>query len=83
MGTLGGHGGRLYEVWEAYGDLNIACHVRSKIMFCAIFKVKVKVEVTSTTSKVIMFRPGMAGLLALSRLKFHFKNVIFDQIHNF
>ena len=20
MGTLGGHGGRLYEVWEAYGD---------------------------------------------------------------
>ena len=66
-----------------YFVINIACHVRSKIMFCAIFKVKVKVEVTSTTSIVIMFRPGMAGLLALSRPKFHFKNVIFDQIHNF
>ena len=56
--------------------LNIAFHVRSKIMFCTIFKVKV--EVTSTTSIVIMFRPGMAGLPATRRPKFHFKNVIFD-----
>ena len=86
----GGQIRALYRSWNFWlvhtfreGGINIACHVLSKIMFCTIFKVKDKVEVTSTTSIVIMFRPDMAGLKALRRPKFHFKNVIFDQIHNF
>ena len=47
----------------------------SKITYYGFLKVKVKV--TSTTSIAIMFRPGMAGLQALSRPKFGSKNVIF------
>ena len=59
--------------------INIASHIISKIRFYSIFKVKFTVKVTSTTSMVIMFRPGMAGLLALSWPNFSFKYVIFEQ----
>ena len=56
---------------------NMMSQKGSKITYYGFLKVKVKVEVTSTTSIAIMFRPGMAGLPALSRPKFGSKNVIF------
>ena len=51
-----------------------------KITYYGFLKVKLKVKVTSTTSPANLLRPGMAGLLALIWLNFHFKNVIFDQV---
>ena len=47
--------------------------------FTLTLKVELKVKVTSTTSPANLLRPGMAGLPALIRPKFHFKNVRFDQ----
>ena len=47
--------------------------------FTLTLKVELKVKVTSTTSPANLLRPGMAGLPALIRPKFHFKNVSFDQ----
>ena len=57
--------------------INMMSQKGSKITYYGFLKVKVEVKVTSTTSIAIMFRPGMAGLPALSRPKFGSKNVIF------
>ena len=56
-------------------SINMMSQKGFKITYYGFLKVKVKV--TSTTSIAIMFRPGMAGLPALSRPKFGSKNVIF------
>ena len=63
-------------LWTDKG-LNIAFHYCSTITFYWFFKVKFKVKVTSSTSIVIMFRPGMAGLPALSRPNFRFEKFFF------
>ena len=57
-------------------NFNTEFHKNWNITACTDFKVKV----TSSTSPANLLRPGMAGLPALIRLNFHFKNVIFDQI---
>ena len=59
--------------------INMPCHKNWRITSCGDLKVKVKVKVTSSTSPANLLRPGMAGLPALIRPNFHFKNVIFDQ----
>ena len=60
-------------------SLNMMSQKGSTIRYYGFLKVKIKVKVTSTTSIAIMFRPGMAGLPALSRPKFGSKNVILGQ----
>ena len=66
-----------FRVCSEKSIFNMMSQKGSTIMYYGFLKVKFKVKVTSTTSIAIMFRPGMAGLPALSRPKFGSKNVIF------
>ena len=67
-------------IFSTSANLNIGFHIDWKITSCSDFKVMVKVKVASSPSPANLLRPGMAGLLALIWLNFHFKNVIFDQV---
>ena len=60
-------------------NVNIAFGYHFNSRFPLTLKVKLKVKVTSTTSPANLLRPGMAGLPALIRPNFHFKNVRFGQ----